>query len=157
MGPGGYKIVEPKWDMQEAALQEKGIEPETKHWPRRSRNWALGHGAVYDERTGKLVQKKKQIAEPLRELSKTITEVQDGTFQPDRENDELTKALKNKEHTGQTRGLGSAIPWSSGFVEDSQTYRSRERAKKRKAQEEATWIESIKRQQAELREMYLQQ
>jgi hypothetical protein len=27
----------------------------------------------------------------------------------------------------------------------------------RKAQEEATWIESIERQQAELREMYLQQ
>jgi hypothetical protein len=59
MGPGGYKIAEPKWDMQEAALREKGIEPEIEHWPRRSRNWALGHGAVYDERTGKLVKKKK--------------------------------------------------------------------------------------------------
>jgi hypothetical protein len=75
MGPGGYKIVEPKWDMQEVALREKGIEPETEHWPRRSRNWALGHGAVYDERIGKLVKKKKQIAEPLRELVKTIAEV----------------------------------------------------------------------------------
>jgi hypothetical protein len=146
MGPGGYKIAEPKWDMQEAALREKGIEPETEHWPRRSRNWALGHGAVYDERTGKLVEKKKQIAEPLRELVKTIVEVQEGIFQPDRENDKLTKALKNKEHTGQTRGLGSAIPWRSGFAEDSQTYRSRERAKKRKAWEEATRIESIERQ-----------
>jgi hypothetical protein len=133
MGPDGYKIVEPKWDMQEAALREKGIEPETEHWPRRSRNWALGHGAVLDERTWKLVKKKKQIAEPLRELVKTIAEVQEGTFQLDRENDELTKALKNKEHTGRTRGLGSAIPWRSGFAEDSQTYRSRERAKKRKA------------------------
>jgi hypothetical protein len=100
MGPGGYKITEPKWDMQEAALREKGIEPETEHWPRRSRNWALGHGAVYDERTRKLVQKKKQIADPLRELVKTIAKVQEGTFQPDRENEELTKALKNKEHTG---------------------------------------------------------
>jgi hypothetical protein len=88
--------------MQEAVLREKGIEPETEHWPRRLRNWALGHGAVYDERTGKLVQKKKQIAEPLRELVKTIAEVQEGMFQPDRENDELTKALKNKEHTGRT-------------------------------------------------------
>jgi hypothetical protein len=143
--------------MQEAALREKGIGPETEQWPRRSRNWALAHGAVYDEITGKLVQKKKQIAEPLGELVKTITEVQEGTFKPDRENDELTKALKNKEHTGRTRCLGSAIPWRSGFTEDSQTYRSRERAKKRKAQEEATWIESLERQQAELREMYLKQ
>jgi hypothetical protein len=64
MGPGGYKFAEPKLDMQEAALREKSIELETEHWPRRSRNWALGHGSVYDERTGKLVQKKKQIAEP---------------------------------------------------------------------------------------------
>jgi hypothetical protein len=78
-------------------------------------------------------------------------------FQPDRENDELTKALKNKEHTGRTRGLGSAIPWRSRFAEDSQTYRRRERAKKRKAQEEATRTESLERQQAELREMYLKQ
>jgi hypothetical protein len=85
--------------MQEAALQEKGIEPETDQWPRRSRNWALAHGAAYDERTEKLVRKKKQIAEPLGELVKTIAEVQEGTFKPDRENDELTKALKNKEHT----------------------------------------------------------
>jgi hypothetical protein len=143
--------------MQEAALREKGIEPETEHWPRRSRNWALGHGAVYDERIGKLVKKKKQIAEPLRELVKTIAEGQERTFQPDRENDKLTKAPKNKERTRQTRGLGSAIPWRSRFAEDSQTYRSRERAKKRKAQEEPTWIESIEKQQAEMREMYLQQ
>jgi hypothetical protein len=59
LGPGGYKRAEPKWDMQEAALREKGIKPETEQWPRRSRNWALAHGAVYDERTGKLVKKKK--------------------------------------------------------------------------------------------------
>jgi hypothetical protein len=47
--------------------------------------------------------------------------------------------------------------WRSGFAEDSQTYISQERAKKRKAQEEATWIESLERQHAELREMYLKQ
>jgi hypothetical protein len=97
LGPGGYKRAEPKWDMQEAILREKGIEPETEQWPRR--NWALAHGAVYDERIGKLVKKKKQIVEPLGELVKTIAEVQEGTFKPDRENDELTKALRNKEHT----------------------------------------------------------
>jgi hypothetical protein len=71
--------------MQEDALREKGIEPETEQWPRRSRNWALAHEAVYDERTGKLVQKKKQIDVSLRELIKTIAEVQEGTFQPDRD------------------------------------------------------------------------
>jgi hypothetical protein len=42
---------------------------------------------VYDERIGKLVQKRKQIAEPLKELVKTIAEVQEGKFHLDREND----------------------------------------------------------------------
>jgi hypothetical protein len=50
--------------------------------------------------------------------------------------------------------VGSAIPWRTGFADDNQTYRSRERAKKRKAQEEATGIESLERQQNELRDMY---
>jgi hypothetical protein len=99
MGLGGYKTAEPKWEMQEATLREKGIQPKTEQWPRRSRNWALGHGAANDKRTGKLVKKRKQIAEPLKELVKTIAEVQEGKFHPDRKNDELIKALKNKEHT----------------------------------------------------------
>jgi hypothetical protein len=38
LSPGGYKRAKPKWDMQEAALREKGIEPETEQWPRMSRN-----------------------------------------------------------------------------------------------------------------------
>jgi hypothetical protein len=68
--------------MQEAALREKGIKPETQKWPRRSRNWALGHGTIYDEKTGKLVQKKKQIAKPMTALVKTIAEVREGKFHP---------------------------------------------------------------------------
>jgi hypothetical protein len=50
----------------------------------------------------------------------------------------------------------TTIPWRSGFAKDSQTYRSQERAKKQKVQEKATRIESLDRQQNELREMYLQ-
>jgi hypothetical protein len=53
--------------------------------------------------------------------------------------------------------MGSAISWRSRFTKDNQTYRSRERAKKQKVQEEATRIESLQRQQNELREMYFQQ
>jgi hypothetical protein len=45
-------------------------------------------------------------------------EVQEGKFHLDRENDELTKALKNPEHTGRIRGMGSAIPWMTGFAGD---------------------------------------
>ena len=31
---------------------------------------------------------------------------EEGTFQPNRENDELTYALGNAEHTGRTQGVG---------------------------------------------------
>jgi hypothetical protein len=44
LGPGGYKTAEPKWDNQEVALREKGIQPKIEQWPRMSRNWAPGHG-----------------------------------------------------------------------------------------------------------------
>jgi hypothetical protein len=101
MGPGGYKTVATKWDIQEATIREKGIIPETHGWPISSRNWVLGHGGGYDMQTGKLIQK-KEISEPVTALVTTIAEVRDGKFDPDRENDELTKALANPEHTGRT-------------------------------------------------------
>jgi hypothetical protein len=52
--------------------------------------------------------------------------------------------------------VGSAILWRTGFADDNQTYGSRERAKKKKAQEEATRIEILERKQNELREIYFQ-
>jgi hypothetical protein len=99
MGPGGYKTAKPKWDMEEAAMREKGIEPEIEEWPRRSRNRVLGHGGAYDTQTGKLIKKKNKIDVPMIALVETITKVREGKFHPDRENNKLTKALKNPEHT----------------------------------------------------------
>jgi hypothetical protein len=66
-----------------------------------------------------------------------MAEVQEGKFPPDRENDELTKALKNPEHIGWTRSLQTATPWRTGILEYSESYRIRARAKKRKEPEEA--------------------
>ena len=53
-----------------------------------------------------------------------IAEVQEGKFIPDRENDELTKALENPEKPGRTRGFGPSVPWKIGFLEDHESYRS---------------------------------
>jgi hypothetical protein len=49
--------------------------------------------------TRKLIEK-KTISKPQTTLVTAIAEVREGKFQPDRENDELTKALKNAEHMG---------------------------------------------------------
>ena len=69
-----------------------------------------------------------------------IEEAQSGVFQPNRENDELTRALGNPEHPGRTRGMG-VIPWYEGFSDWNDDYRSRarnkmEEEKKRKLEEE---------------------
>jgi hypothetical protein len=155
MGLGGYKTAAPKWDMEEATMREKGIVPETHNCPIRSRNWILGHGVRYDPKIGKLTEK-KEISKPVTALVTTITEVRVGKFHPDKKNDKLTKAPMNPEHTGQTRGMGAATPWRTRFADDSESYRSKERARKQKAQEEADRLQSQEMQHKELRDMYLQ-
>jgi hypothetical protein len=74
---------------------------------------------------------------------KALQEVQEGKFIPDRERDVLTKALRNAEHTGRTRGLGPNYPWSIGFAEDVDSYRKRERGKKRKEEEEKERLKKL--------------
>ena len=69
-----------------------------------------------------------------------------GSFQADRERDILSAALGNKEHPGRTRGIGLYDQWKDGFSKDSETYRSRKRAK---AEREAELREEIR---ASLRE-----
>ena len=50
------------------------------------------------------------MQEVSRDLVATIDEAQQGTFQPHRENDELTRALKNPEHLDEP----AASAWSHG-------------------------------------------
>ena len=54
---------------------------------------------------------------------------------PDRENDILTKGLRNKEHPGQTRGIGSKVPWKKGFPQDLHKYKCRKNGKQRRIEE----------------------
>ena len=70
-------------------------------------------------------------------MRKAVKAVKDGDFIPDRENDELTLALGNKEHDGRTRGTSGSKPWRTGFPEERKKYpdRSRQRRKDRAAVE----------------------
>ena len=65
-------------------------------------------------------------------------------FIPDRENDELTKALGNPEKSGRTRGFGPDVRWKIGLPEDRQYYRRRATAKKRREQEEEARLNNLK-------------
>ncbi len=55
-----------------------------------------------DPKTGKCRWTDEQLATPITKLQKAIKEAHEGTFVPDRENDELIEALENPEHPGQT-------------------------------------------------------
>jgi hypothetical protein len=110
--------------------------------PGRARNWFYGHGEYVDEQIWELIAH-PTIVKPKDELAKALQEVQEGKFIPNRERDVLTKALGNAKHTRQTRGLGPNYPWSIGFAEDVDTYRKRERGKKRKEEDEKERLKKL--------------
>jgi hypothetical protein len=76
---------------------------------------------------------------------KAVQEVQDGKFIPDRENDVLTKALRNVEHTGRTRGLGPNYPWRIGFAKDVDSYRSQREKRSRRSRRRQTGCRNWKK------------
>ena len=109
MGSGGYLKARPLWDRAESDLIAKGAEPETLNWPDRSRTWFFGVGGTLDPETRKCVWTNQQLRIPVTKLQEYIAAAQQGTFVPDRENDELTQALGNPEHPRRTRGTPGSI------------------------------------------------
>ena len=103
LGTGGYRSARPKWDKLKAEIKAKGLSPGTEKVPERAGNFLMAHGMTLDMETGELVLRdptKKTVLTPLKDLETAIAEVEAGTFVPDRDNDEPTKALKKPEHGG---------------------------------------------------------
>ena len=128
-GSVGYLKARPLWDKAETGLIAKGVEPETLNWPDRSRTWFFGVGGTLDLETRKCRWTDEQLATPITKLQATIKAAREGTFIPDRENDELTEALGNPEHPGRTRGTPGSIAWKIGFP-DADGYKTLERKRK---------------------------
>ena len=63
-----------------------------------------------------------KIKRAAERLVEAIDKSSKGEFVPEREKDELTWALENREHAGRTRGLGN-VSWKVGFPEDRGSYR----------------------------------
>src|SRR4051812_50223133 len=68
-----------------------------------------------------------------------VRDIEAGRFIPDREDDELTRALKNKEHPGRARGTPGSKCWKVAFPSESKKYpdKSHQRRKEREAVEKA--------------------
>jgi len=122
----------PKWDKSEQEMISRSVSPVTLTWPDRVRTWFYAHGGELDPETG-LVMVKASLKEATEEILIAIEEARSGVFTPNRDNDELTRALKNPEHPGRTRGKG-VVPWYEGFADWNDDYRSRARKKKQEEQ-----------------------
>ena len=68
---------------------------------------------------------------PTQKLIDAMDDAAASKYRVDRENDELTRALRNPEKSGRVRGIGPGVSWKEGFSadEDRYGYRSRRRRK----------------------------
>ena len=91
----------PKWDKSEKEMEDAGVTPVTKSWPPRCRTWFYAHGGELDSTTGE-VRLKACLNGTDDAILVAIEEARTGVFQPNKEYDELTRALGNPEHPGRT-------------------------------------------------------
>jgi hypothetical protein len=132
MGRGGYKAGRPKWEKWENDLIAKGIQPEVRKWNQRSRDWFYAHGGTLDAQGFCIyTQRHRENPLPIEAFRNAAKEVEEGKFRPEREKDQLTRALGNPEHPGRTRTIPGGKPWCIGFPAETKKYpdRSRQRQK----------------------------
>ena len=103
---GGYKLAKQKRKKMEQDFIDKGIAPATINWPERLKNWYYARGGSLNPKTGECIYR-HNIQKAAQRLQDAIQAVAQGTFQPDREKDELTYSFQNPKHQGRTRGKRS--------------------------------------------------
>ena len=110
----------------EQDLIDRGIKPATWDWLDRSKWWLFANSVTLNQLDRTLVVP-EHMQEVSRDLVTAIDEAQQGRFQPQRENDELTWALKNPEHPRRACGI-SVIPWKVAWAGDS-SYKTHRKSK----------------------------
>jgi hypothetical protein len=85
---------------------------------------------------------------PIVALRSASKDVEEGRFHPEREKDELTRALGNDEHPGRTQTTPGSKSWKLGFHVERKKFldRSRQRRKEREADRMSLIQEEMKRQ-----------
>jgi hypothetical protein len=108
MGSKGYVAKIPKWKKKIEEAVDAGNPNPVEDIEERTVNCLLSRSELTQD--GKLVHKKKGVA-AVQEKSIQLTEKKRlGHFKSDRENDILSGALGNVEHTRRIRGVASQIP-----------------------------------------------
>ena len=120
LGPGGYYAKKEQFrKMDEEAATAGNID--VTNLKVRLRNWIYVRST--ESSGGNLKFDKPETQEAVSRILKYAEDKKKGSFNPSRERDELSLGLRNKEHTGRTRGLGKRMTWKQGFEEDRHMYK----------------------------------
>ncbi|RLM75701.1 transposon protein, putative, CACTA, En/Spm sub-class [Panicum miliaceum] len=147
LGSAGYKKAIRKWQKMEQDHMDRDIQPVTWDWPERSKWWLFANGVTLNQEDGYLVVP-QPMEEVARDLVTAIEQAREGTFHPQRENYELTRALKNPEHPGRARSIG-VVPWKVTWAGDS-SYKTHRKSKAEKDNKIHALQEEMKRTVASL-------
>jgi hypothetical protein len=121
MGSSGYVGKIPEWKKKIEEAVSTGNHNPVDDIEERTVNWLLAQSELIQD--GKLVHKKKGVA-PVEEKAVELTiKKKLGLFKSDRENDVLSGALDNPEHTRCIHGVTSQMPWKIGFPNDAWIYK----------------------------------
>jgi hypothetical protein len=85
-----------------------------------ARDSYLGHWAILTAE-GRLEFKTDKVKQVAEMIEKAHAELEEGTFVPSRDMDELNYALQSKEHPGRTRGYGNG-PWKHALKSTVDSY-----------------------------------
>ena len=80
-------------------LTARGIVSATFDWPQRAKHFFYAHGGSLNLEDGSLITS-DATRETANRLDEALKVVSEGSFNPDREKDELTYTLGTPEHTG---------------------------------------------------------
>jgi hypothetical protein len=128
MGSKGYVDKIPKWNKKIEEAVSAGNPNPVEDIEERIVNWLLARSELTQD--GKLVHKKKGVAAVQENAVQFIEKKRLGLFNSDRENDILSGALGNAEHTGRIHGVASHMLQKVVFSNDSWSNKKRDRYKR---------------------------
>jgi hypothetical protein len=116
MGSSGYVGKISEWKQKIEEVVSAGNPNPVEDIDERVVNWLLARSKLTQD--GKLVHKKKGVAEVQEKTVELTTKQRLRQFKSDREKDILSGALGTAEHTGCIRGVASQMSWKVGFPND---------------------------------------
>jgi hypothetical protein len=123
----GYVAKIPEWKKKIEEAVSAGDPNLVEDIEETTVNWLLTRSELTQD--GKLVHKKKGVT-AVQEKAVQLTEKRLGLFKSVRENDILSGALGNVEHTGHIHGVASQMPSEVGFPNNAWSYKKRDRYKR---------------------------